>query len=596
MIRTRAITDKLPYDMLVKDGIIPDLLPLINQSKTTITTKKYPPFVYAVKDYAFFGMLLDYIIRAGLRINLQQKIELGTDPVVQNVQNFSDDEMINIATHINIYETSSNIYDIAKSALILTSTLYGKTSYDQEQIQNYIPTIINIIKELIIKWNLYGMYLNGVIRFNTEYSHKEFAGHPDVVTDKCVLDIKTTGSFPKMAKQSCLQVLAYYALMKLVIPSIEYVGFILPMQRDIVIYNVSNWDSSRYLELLSIHADKLVKNTQPKLFESNLPGSNVIVIEADNIESLLTQLLVISPSGDSTGILGTKLDNTSDKDKIKIAQDLLGKFFLEASIIEPLSRSGKFKIGGHISKGKNIEITLRDFTIKCPGLPCQMFLVNARSGRKNATLIGQLEGANKIIKETGLKYYTHAPYVINLCANQCDDSGDYWQQRILNENLDYTVAMGGRGVVVHTGARKKMSEESALSVMEHMVKIALTHATEQCPLLLETPCGEGTEVCSKIEDFGNFFFRFSTTERNKLGVCIDTAHIHAAGYDPLLYLQHWEKFCPVEIKLVHYNDAAVPCGSHVDRHAPPGHGYIGEHKMRMVAEWCYERNIPMVHE
>jgi deoxyribonuclease-4 len=156
--------------------------------------------------------------------------------------------------------------------------------------------------------------------------------------------------------------------------------------------------------------------------------------------------------------------------------------------------------------------------------------------------------------------------------------------------------MGGCGVVVHTGARKHLSEPEALTIMEYMVRTALPHATEMCPLLLETPCNEGTEVCGKIEELGNFFFRFTSEERKKLGVCIDTCHVFSAGYDPLLYLQHWEKYCQTPIKLVHFNDSDRECGSCVDRHASPGQGHIGMDKMMAIAKWCSDRNIPMVRE
>jgi hypothetical protein len=151
MIRTRAIIKGLSYDDLVKQGVIPDILPLIGQSQTVIATKRYPPFVYAAKDFAFFGMLMDYIIRAGLRLHLTQKIELGTDPVADIIPILSDDQMVNIMGHLNNYQTSNNINDIARSALVLVSTLYGKTIYSQEEIQRYIPSIVNILKEIIEK-------------------------------------------------------------------------------------------------------------------------------------------------------------------------------------------------------------------------------------------------------------------------------------------------------------------------------------------------------------------------------------------------------------------------------------------------------------
>src|SRR5207244_1002433 len=161
-----------------------------------------------------------------------------------------------------------------------------------------------------------------------------------------------------------------------------------------------------------------------------------------------------------------------------------------------------------------------------------------RTGKCNTKTAKQILEAAKVIKETSLQYFTHTAYVINLCSNQCDND-NYWQQACLNEDLAFTVAMGGKGVVVHTGARKELSEVDGINIMEHMVRTALPYTTEDCPLLLETPCNEGTEVCGKIEDLGTFFYRFNNEERKKLGICIDTCHCFAAGYDPLEYLQHW---------------------------------------------------------
>lgn len=221
---------------------------------------------------------------------------------------------------------------------------------------------------------------------------------------------------------------------------------------------------------------------------------------------------------------------------------------------------------------------------------------NPRTGRRDAETVKQVAEAAKVIMENGLNYFTHAPYVINMCANECDANRRYWQQEILNEELVYTAAMGGKGVVVHTGARKQRTEEEGLAIMEHMVRSALPYATETCPLLLETPCREGTEVCGQIQDLGNFFYRFTEEERKKLGLCADSCHIFAANYDPLQYMQHWEQHCPVPIKLVHFNDSAAECGSCKDRHAPPGHGHIGMKRMNEIAQWCHERNIPMVRE
>jgi hypothetical protein len=108
MIRTRTIIERLSYDKLVKQRIIPNLLPFIEQSQSTIAIKRYPPFVYSNKGdekFSFFGVMMDYIIRAGLRINMSQKIELGVDHSVDIIQTLSDDKMMDIMRHINNSDT-----------------------------------------------------------------------------------------------------------------------------------------------------------------------------------------------------------------------------------------------------------------------------------------------------------------------------------------------------------------------------------------------------------------------------------------------------------------------------------------------------------
>ena len=570
MIRTRAIIKNLSYDVLVRDGIIPDIVSLISQSSTAVAVKRYPPFVYKTKEYAFLGVIMDYVIRAGLRINLQQNVELGVDPVTSIIPTLNDIEMGPLLEDLRLYESTNNVNDVVSASLKLSKLLCGPTSFTHEMLAGYVPTIVNILKEITAKWQYFGLYLNGTIRFNQEYSHGCFAGHPDVVTDLAVLDIKNTSSFSKMSKESSLQVLAYYALMKESTPALQYVGFILPMQRDIALYNVGTWDYTRYLNLLNEEGKKLAS------------GSHVVNASGEiDINDLMKQFALLGNSnGGEITITETSLNQVLE--------------LIMATSVASIHRN--IPIGTHISKGNNIATALSSFTADFPGRPCQMFLANPRTGKRSGKTEGQIASAAQVIRDNNLDYFTHTPYVINLCANAYDPVNGYWQQHILNEDLAFTVAMGGKGVIVHTGSRCHRSEEEALTIMEHMVRTALPYSTESCPLLLETPCGEKSEIVVKIEELGRFFFRFNESERLKLGLCVDTCHVFAAGYDPLLYLQHWEKYCQTPIRLVHFNDSKRECGSRVDRHAAPGTGHIGMEKMEAVAKWCFERRIPMLQE
>jgi hypothetical protein len=222
MLRTREIIKHLSYDHLLSEGIIPDIISPMEKYPNAMSIKKYPPFVYSSKsksNFSFFGYFMEYIVRAGFRIYLDQKINHGIEPITDIIQSLPESQMLNIMQNVSIYETCNNINDMTISAYNIVSILYGEFLFEINNINKYVPTIVNTIKELIIKWNNLDHCLNGEISFNTEYKTDYFSGHPDIVTDLCVLDVKNTASFKKMSKESCLQVLAYFALIKQIIIS-----------------------------------------------------------------------------------------------------------------------------------------------------------------------------------------------------------------------------------------------------------------------------------------------------------------------------------------------------------------------------------------
>ena len=65
--------------------------------------------------------------------------------------------------------------------------------------------------------------------------------------------------------------------------------------------------------------------------------------------------------------------------------------------------------------------------------------------------------------------------------------------------------------------------------------------------MIETPAGQGTETCFKFAQFKNFIKRFKGDKR--LGVCIDTQHVFAAGNDPLEYIQKWLEYSPETLQI-----------------------------------------------
>ena len=126
--------------------------------------------------------------------------------------------------------------------------------------------------------------------------------------------------------------------------------------------------------------------------------------------------------------------------------------------------------------------------------------------------------------------------------------------------------------------------------MRENVISALAYASESCLLLIETPAGQGQkksliegEILSDFNDMIEFYRSIPEKQRSRLGICVDTCHVFAAGYNPIKYLQGMEAAIPGAIKFVHFNDSKGPRYCKVDRHYRPGGGFACVKKRRLKA-------------
>jgi deoxyribonuclease-4 len=242
------------------------------------------------------------------------------------------------------------------------------------------------------------------------------------------------------------------------------------------------------------------------------------------------------------------------------------------------------RIGSHIHKLKSLVDTV---SMIPDTKPYQLFLGGPQSSRLTIE-DGELAATASEISKRNSRIYVHSQYIINI-SNR---SGDFWAEELLIKNLQYAVAMGCRGVVVHVGKSTGMEKSDAVKNMRDTLTNALKHATPDCPLLLETPAGQGTELLTDSDEFIDFVDSF---QDKRLRVCIDTCHVFACGHKPLDYIKKIQERKDL-LKLVHYNDSATPCGSCLDRHAFMGTGHIGMDGMKEIAELCTSISIPMVIE
>jgi deoxyribonuclease-4 len=134
---------------------------------------------------------------------------------------------------------------------------------------------------------------------------------------------------------------------------------------------------------------------------------------------------------------------------------------------------------------------------------------------------------------------------------------------------------------------------------------AITIALESVPgpttLLMELTAGSGTVLGSKFEEMAELIEAIPEPQRARVGVCLDTAHVWAAGYDLVTdYEGVWARFRDViglsRLKLIHLNDSKAQLGSHLDRHQLIGEGAIGEGAFRKLMNDPRLAAVPKVIE
>lgn len=249
-------------------------------------------------------------------------------------------------------------------------------------------------------------------------------------------------------------------------------------------------------------------------------------------------------------------------------------------------------VGSHVAKKPSLFGTLceHDGTY-----PIQIFLGATKNWNRPRMTNEELLRCGEYMYETKLECYIHSIYLINLCRPLEDHT---LKKAIFTLIYDLYVGhrIGAKGVVVHCGKSLDMELSQAMKNMYVNLTNMIKYIYPNCPLLLETPAGQGTEVLTRSEDFKLFYSMFSKVQRNLLKICVDTCHVFSSGHCPLQYITDIYQLFPESLVLVHYNDSKCEKNSRKDRHEYPGRGYIGIEIMEEIRVFCQKRNIPMVVE
>ncbi len=197
--------------------------------------------------------------------------------------------------------------------------------------------------------------------------------------------------------------------------------------------------------------------------------------------------------------------------------------------------------------------------------------------------------------------YVHAPFLINLGSPTV---GTYENSVASTAySLKRGAEIGALGVVIHTGSAVDVNNvENAWKQIHEGMMPVLNALGEDAPmLLLEPTAGQGQSLVKKLDDLTNYLKALEY--HPKVGICLDTCHVFAAGHDIakkggmtetidlLIEIAGAERF-----QLVHANDSMDVCGALKDRHQNIGEGHIGLASFQEMLDHPVMKNVPMVLE
>ena len=187
--------------------------------------------------------------------------------------------------------------------------------------------------------------------------------------------------------------------------------------------------------------------------------------------------------------------------------------------------------------------------------------------------------------ETGVRETcAHDSYLINLASP--DPVLRARSIESFTRELDRASALRLHYLVSHPGNFMD-DRDGGLARNAEAIGMALAAAPGRVTLLLETTAGSGTALGATFEELATLIELIPAPERDRVGVCVDTAHIFAAGYDLVGdYDGVWARFDDVigrgRLRMMHLNDSKAPLGSRKDRHELIGEGAIGEEPFRRI--------------
>ena len=254
------------------------------------------------------------------------------------------------------------------------------------------------------------------------------------------------------------------------------------------------------------------------------------------------------------------------------------------------------KIGCHLSSTKGYEAMAKT-AISINANTFQFFTRNPRGSKAKDIDPADIERFLALAKEHNFAtLLAHAPYTLNACS--ADASTREFALETMRDDLRRMEYLPGNLYNFHPGSHVKQGAEVGIEQITALLNEILT-PDQRTTVLLETMAGKGTEVGRTFEELRAILD--GVTLSDKMGVCLDTCHIHDAGYDIINdldgVLDEFDRVIGLDrLKAIHLNDSLNDRSAHKDRHARIGEGKIGAETLVRVINHPKLRHLPFFLE
>lgn len=253
-------------------------------------------------------------------------------------------------------------------------------------------------------------------------------------------------------------------------------------------------------------------------------------------------------------------------------------------------------IGCHLSSSKGFLHMGRE-AVELGANTFQFFTRNPRGGKAKDIELSDAQGLIELLNKNNFsQILAHAPYTMNVCSK--DEGIREFARDIMADDLRRMEYIPNNLYNFHPGSHVGQGVEKGIAFIANALNQTLW-ADMKTTVLLETMAGKGTEIGRSFEELREIIDRVELSD--KMGICLDTCHVHDAGYDIVndldAVLTKFDNIIGLKrLKALHINDSKNALESHKDRHEKIGDGYIGLEAFVRIINHPALKHLPMLLE